>query len=407
MRSPYRWHQFVFGLLGLALAAPSVYLVLGLPLLMRQQGWSGTGIGLFQLAGLPAVFKVVLALPVERWHPARQPYSRWTLLLGIAYLIVLLVLAAVGVETPKAVLFALMHACSVLATWADIPMNALAIKMLPASERLFAGGVRSAALFAAVILGGGAMLLLEQTLGWAAPFLAMSALLLLALALIGSLKEADAGNLAGESLSPSPILGGFFHQPGAWSWVVLLLAYFPFVATAWIYLKPLLLDQGFPASQVAWIAGIGGGCLGALSSLATARIVSRETLPHTLPLSALGNFLVLSLLAGVVWQAAGPVWLITTTCLLAIAMGVTSSLAFSLMMDFSRQYHQAVDYGIQASLFALGRTAVPPVAGVLLDIYRYPGMLLALALAAFVVLLLTTGTQRFVVAQCVQERAVE
>lgn len=404
MRSPYRWHQFVFGLLGLALAAPSVYLMLGLPLLMRQQGWSGTEIGLFQLAGLPAVFKLALAWPVERWRPAGQPYSRWTLLLGIAYLFTLLALAAVGVETPKAVLFALILACSVLATWADIPVNALAIKMLPASERLRAGGVRSAALFAAAILGGGAMLLLEQALGWAAPFLAMSALLLLALMLIGSLKEAAAGNPAGESSSPPPTLGGFFRQPGAWPWVALLLAYFPFVATAWIYLKPLLLDQGFPASQVAWIAGIGGGSLGALSSLATARLVSRETLPRALPLSALGNFLVLGLLAGVVWQAAGPAWLVAAACLLAIAMGVTSSLAFGLMMDFSRQYRQAVDYGLQASLFALGRLAVPPVAGMLLDTYHYPGMLLALTLAAFVVVLLT-GAQRFVVARWVQERA--
>lgn len=406
MKTSCRRYQLVFGLLSLALAAPSVYLMLGLPLIMRQQGWSGTEIGLFQLAGLPAVFKVVLALPVERWSSARQSYSRWTLLLGVAYLLALLALAAVGVDTPKPVLFALILTCSVLATWADIPVSALAIKMLPPSERPFAGGVRSAALFAAAIVGGGAMLLLEQALGWATPFLAMGALLVLALVLIGWLKENGGNSWNAASLPLAmPGLGGFFRQPGAGSWVVLLLAYFPFVATAWIYLKPLLLDQGFPAPQVAWIVGIGGGSLGVLSSLAAARLVRRERLPRALPLSALGNFLVLGLLAGVVWQEAGAAWLIAAACLLAIAMGVTSSIAFSLMMDFSRQYRQAVDYGIQASLFALGRIAVPPLAGWLLDLYDYPGMLLALALAAFMVLLLA-GAGCVVVARGAQERAV-
>lgn len=396
MKSPYRWHQLVFGLIGLTMAAPSVYLMLGLPLLMRQHGWSGTEIGLFQLAGLPAVFKVVLALPVERWQPARRPYSRWTLWLGVAYLLALLALAEAGLEAPKAQLFGLILACSILATWADIPVSALAIKMLPASERPLAGGVRSAALFAAAILGGGAMLLLEQAQGWAAPFVAMSALLLLALALLGSLKE-TAGNLPDEPSRPRPPLGGFFRQPGAWPWVVLLLGYFPSVATAWVYLKPLLLDQGFPASKVAWIAGIGGGGLGVLASLATARLVRREVLPRAMPVSALTNVLVLGLLAGGVWLEAGPAWLLAASGLLALAMGVTSSLAFGLMMDFSRQSHQAVDYGIQASLFALGRIAMPPLAGLLLDHYRYPGMLLALTLAAFAVAFLSAVQRLFVV----------
>ena len=45
--------QALFGWLHLALTAPSVYLWLGLPLVMRQHGWSGTAIGLFQLAGCP------------------------------------------------------------------------------------------------------------------------------------------------------------------------------------------------------------------------------------------------------------------------------------------------------------------------------------------------------------------
>lgn len=51
-----RVRHVLFGWINFALTAPAIYLWLGLPLVMRQQGWSGAEIGLFQLAGLPAVF---------------------------------------------------------------------------------------------------------------------------------------------------------------------------------------------------------------------------------------------------------------------------------------------------------------------------------------------------------------
>lgn len=58
--------QALFGWLNLALTAPGVYLWLGLPLVLRQHGWSGTALGLFQLASLPTVFKFLLAMPLDR-----------------------------------------------------------------------------------------------------------------------------------------------------------------------------------------------------------------------------------------------------------------------------------------------------------------------------------------------------
>ena len=60
-------------------------------------------------------------------------------------------------------------------------------------------------------------------------------------------------------------------------------------------------------------------------------------------------------------------------------MGLASSLAFALMMEFSRDACRATDYGLQAGLFALSRVLVPPVAGLLLDRFGDAAMLGALA----------------------------
>lgn len=384
--------QALFGWVNFALAAPGIYLWVGLPLVMRQHGWSGTEIGLFQLAGLPAVFKLFIALSVQRWRPGRRPELHWAWLTGTGYLLALLGLAVSGFDAHKGVLFALALLAALFATWADIPVNALAIQLFPPEERPLAGGVRSAVTFAGAVVGGGAMLLVQQALGWAAPFLILGTCLLGALALLGLVQE-DTHEQSMQGLPPLTVWRGFFRQPGAGRWTVALFGYFPFVAAAWLYLKPLLLDCGFPTSEVALIVGVGGGAVGALASIA-AGFLPRTRMPDALSLSAGANAVALALLAVAAAYAAGP-WLIGAAALLAVAMGVASSLAFALMMEFARSDLRAADYGLQASLFTLSRIMVAPLAGLLLDHLGHPGMLSVLAVAALVVASSVSTRQRF------------
>jgi len=390
--SRMRAHHVLFGWINFALTAPAVYLWLGLPLVMRQQGWSGAEIGLFQLAGLPAVFKLFLALPIERWRSGHRPYLHWAWLTGGGYLLALLSLAALGADTHKGILFALTLLAALCATWADIPVNALAIRLFPPEERPRAGGVRAAATFAGAVVGGGAMLLVQQAFDWTTPFLFLGLCLVAALGLLGFVHEDEDVSCPRRS-APLAVWCGFFRQAGAGIWTVALLGYFPFVAAAWIYLKPLLLDRGFAATEVAWIAGVGGGALGALASFA-AGLVPRARVLRALPLSAGANALALVLLAAAAGYGS-QTWLVAAAAFLALAMGVASTFAFALMMEFARDGWRAADYGLQASLFTLGRILIAPPAGLLLDRLGYPGMLAALAVAALAFALLISARRRF------------
>jgi len=60
--------QLLLGWLNLALAAPVIYLFIGLSLVMRQHGFTGTQMGVMLLAGLPAMLKFALAAPIDRWR---------------------------------------------------------------------------------------------------------------------------------------------------------------------------------------------------------------------------------------------------------------------------------------------------------------------------------------------------
>lgn len=379
--------QAMFGFLHLALIAPSIYLVLGLPLVLRQHGWSGTEIGLFQLAGLPAVLKFLLALPVERVRFAIGHYKTWAMVLCLAYVALLFAIGLQGLAAGGMRLFLMALAAGLIATWADIPVNALAIKVLPPEERMRAGGFRSAAIFLGGIIGGGLMLLVYERWGWQAPFAAMTVPLLIGVGLLAAFDEPPAAHpTSSVGATQTALVPGYFEQPAAQSWTLLLLFYFPLVGAAWIYLKPMLLDYGFAAPHVAWVAGVAGSAVGALASTATPRLVKAMGVPDALVLFAGLNLLSLGGLALLAWLDAGQSAFVVGALALAGTMGATSALAFGLMMYFARPLHQAADYGIQASLFTLSRLLVLPVAGLLLDRLGYPGMLLVMTLAMLGVL---------------------
>ncbi|WPN60445.1 MFS transporter [Pseudomonas sp. P9_31] len=389
--------QLLFGWLSFVLAVPSIYLLLGLPLVMREHGWSGTDIGLFQLAGLPAVFKFLLALPVQRYRCERGHYRIWALVLCLLLALLLVVVSQQAITAHRGYLFGLAFAAGVLATWADIPVNALAIKLLPESQRIRAGGIRSAALFLGAIVGAGVMLLVHNRWGWQAPFLLMAAGLLLALLPLAWLREGSVENAA--PIRPSLAdWSGYFRQPGARLWTWVLLSSFPFVGAAWLYLKPLLLDQGMAAQQVALIAGIGGGVVGALASLLGGRLIRRLGPGRAIPLFMVWALFALLALTAAVGLQAGMIWLVAAAFVLATAMGAVSTLVFALMMFFSREHRQAADYGLQASLFVLTRLLVPIAAGVLLDHGGHVGMLAGLSLAMSVVCALALVARRSIAA---------
>ncbi|MCC5901402.1 MAG: MFS transporter [Halomonas sp.] len=399
--------QLAFGWLNFVLALPSIYLLLGMPLVLRDQGWSGTQIGLLQLAGLPAILKLVMAVPVERCHLGGGGYRAWAGLLGGVLGLTLLGLAYDLPMTQPLRFYAWVLLISLLATWADVPINALAIRCLPAEERLRAGSIRSAALFLAAVVGGGLLLVLHQRAGGTAPFVLMALLLVVGgILLCGMVVTAEAENepqtSAEAHFSPSHQGGvvNFFRQPAAGIWVALLMLLFPFVGAGWIYLKPLLLDLGMPAEHVAWWVGVGGGVMGALASLAGQRLAMGIGIGRAVPLFAGLGALALATLGLVSHMAAGQsLWLVGAG-LIACAMGALSGLMFGLMMHFARPWNRALDYGLQASLFTLSRLAVPVLAGIVLDRLGYSGMfiMLALCMAAVVVLalLVSRGLQRAV-----------
>jgi len=392
------WPQhLLLGWMNLVLTAPAIYLFVGLSLVMRQHGFTGTQIGVLQLAGLPAMLKFILAMPIDRWHMGRSNYRNWAfvLMLGYAFSLWILALNPIG-DTPYSVLFAFIMLVSLLATWADIPVNALAIALLPESERIRAGAVRSAATSLGSIVGGGVMLVLHARFGWAAPLLALALGMLSCAALVPLLKT-QASMQTLPAFAPNVGLKqwlGWFSTPQHGLWAVLLVLYYPLIGAIWVYLKPLMLDYGFAPERIALIVGVAGGLVAAIASMAGSRVSRSVGAFKALPLFVLCDLLALGALSSVVILDLGANALVIATMLVAVMLGASAGLVYGLMMNHARPGLLALDYGIQSSLFVIGRTFVPMLAGVMLDWGGYGGMLGSLMLGLTLVLLVCLACLR-------------
>lgn len=387
----------LFAWLNLSLTAPIIYVYVGLPMVMREHGWSGSEIGFLQLAGLPAILKFLMATPIDRYPLGQGGYRNWAMLLGACYAGALGWFSAHDLaHTSVGLLFLISALVNVLASWADIPVNALAIQMLPPEERIRAGSVRSAATSLGAIVGGGVMLLLQTRWGWAAPFYVLAGCMLAGVMLLVFLKPGRRHAVVRESGVRADWRDwlSYFKTPPHGGWALLLLLYFPFIGAAWVYLKPLLIDQGFAPPQIALLVGMGGGAVAVIGSLAGSRLTRWLGAALALPLYALAALAALGALTVALYMGTHA-FIFISAMAIALTMGAMAGLIFGLMMHYARPGLAAIDYGIQSSLFICARTMVPMVAGVLLDQYGHAGLMAGLLAGSALAFLLALRGRRF------------
>ncbi len=388
----YFWLHGVIGWCNLTLATTSIYIYLGIPLMMREHGWSGTDIGLFQMSALPVVLKFVLASMLDKYRFSKGNYFKWSGILSIGFILCLLAFACLPVEqTSFQVLFVIALIMTLVSSCLDAPINALAIKVLSGSEQSRAGAIRAGMTALASIIGGGVLLWVYAQWGWAWPFIGLMGMTLMAAVALMWAYSRFHENVPVTQEKPmhSSIVGmwrSYFQRPHMIGWNAILVLLFPFIGSGWLYMKPALLAANVSLSEIAWISGVAGG-VAALASFIYSQV---QTSKVCTPFRALPTFAFLNVvgLLGMYLaiQQSWPIWGTVIAILwMSIVLGLVSGVLFALIMNFSRSEYSASDYGVQTSLFTLSRMLGPLGAGMALDRFGFSGMYLGLTLCALIV----------------------
>ncbi len=328
-----------------------------LPVYFRLHGVSLTDIGLFSLLRLPWTLKVLWAPLVDRYGERRH----W--IVG-ALLVMAAQMAALPWLDPAAPgfwLWVLLLSFTAASATQDIAIDAYTIGLLAPGEEGVANGVRVSAYRAALIAGGGALLLLARPFGWPVVFWAAAlAFTTLAAVVWRSPPLTVRGDTEALWLAP---LWAWLRRPGAPVIFLFVLIYKLGDVSMGPMVKPFWVDRGLSAEEIALISttlGVGASVLGALAGgvLTTRWGIFRG-------LWVLGLLQAFSNLgyAGVAYTDAGRSAIYAASLFESFTGGLGTAAFLAFLMHICDKRQAATEYALLSAIFASTGWLVGSVSG--------------------------------------------
>ena len=156
---------FTFLSLYIAQSVPMSLFSTLLPVLMRQENFSLTAIGMLQLIKLPWILKFLWAPVVDRKTSDLATYKRWIFSSEIVYAVLIFMLAFLDLKANFPVVLCLIIVSFIASGTQDIATDALTTLSFPKKDRGRANSMQSMGSFIGSLVGGG-VLLVDYKLMW-------------------------------------------------------------------------------------------------------------------------------------------------------------------------------------------------------------------------------------------------
>lgn len=371
VRSLRSWRTASVTLQSFPSGLPLGLVLVAVPAWLKLSGADNTTIGWVTAAQVPYAFKFLWSPILDRFAPPFLGRKRgWAVLAQGALLIGLLALAlAAGNPHRIGAIWACVFLIAFASATQDIAVDAYAVEVLRPEEQGIAAGARSAVSRLAMTLSGRMAITAATWVSWPILFAAQSVFYLPAAVLMVFSPEPEAVPAPPRTLREAiwePFVG-FLRQHRALEIATFLVLYKFGDNLASALVSPFLLDMGFDKWDVGivffWI-GFFGSIVGAIAGGA---ITSALGLGHSLWLfgllqafSNVGYIMIAQIGVNRPVMYGAMLFESATT-----GMGTG---AFSvLLLRLTSKRFSATQYALLSSIFALGRTASGPLAGVLSD----------------------------------------
>lgn len=349
----------LLGVLYFAQGLPFGLLTKSLPAIAREAGVPTRFIGLLALAALPWALKFLWSPWVDRWGRGRPDHrKRWVIASQLVAVGLLVLLGALpnlwlfrdGLWLMLALLF-LLNLC--FATH-DIASDGLAVRMLPPNLRGLGNSLQTGGYKAGLMIGGAAMLVGLDWLGWRLTLWTFAVLLVLLLVPVWRYRESaevveNAGS-GGERISWRwwrDQLLSFWLRPGMGLWLLLLLGYKLGDSFGSRMIKPMLVDHQWTLTQIGMLELI-SSLIGLLGAVLAGFLLLRFARIWALVLFGLMQALGLLGWGLIDVGDTASVWMVSL--FEQLADGLSTVALFTMMMDRCRMRHEGTDYTMQACL---------------------------------------------------------
>ncbi len=367
---------------------PYGFFTQAMPVLMRKEGWSLGAIGLASLLVVPWALKFTWAPLVDRWFWPRVGRRRsWIIPLQIATALVLAGLALFAPTSVVGWLMVVVFLLNFLAATQDVATDGLAVELLPLEERGLANGVQVAGYRLGMIVGGSALLIAYDDIGWSGVFTVMAALIAALTVPVIAMREPAPPLLTGPAGAPTGLPEHFLLRKGVLPVLLLTVVWKLGETFGTAMLKPYLVDRGLELADVGALVGTVGFVAGLVGALIGGALVGPLGRQRALVLFGVIQALAVGLYAlharGVL-PADSLAWVIGAE---HVASGMATATLFTCMMDWCDPRTSGTDYTVQASAVVIAQIGSSALSGFSAEVLGYTGhFALATALAALAVL---------------------
>jgi len=378
--APVNWKYLLLSLLVASRWVVYGFTDVALTSVLRKSGVSLTEIGLMHGVGFLFMFKFLWAPLVDRIALFGRPgYKPWFLAMQLAVSLALLVLLPLHPAQDFYLVFGFLAVASVVATFRDIALDGLAVKLLTPEERATANGWMSAGLMLGIVAGGGLLLVAYDSIGWEGAVWALVVGSLIPIPVVWLFKEPAHGASPAQRLAAAPMwssLRDFFRVTGnlQWAGLIVLQTWSGIAGTSLIAV--MLIDNGWSLARLGTVVNIIGPLIAAGMSVAAglvfARFSRRAALVGMMLVGAIFSFIKIPIA-----DDAYAAWLTTVIVIASVVVATLTNVAQrTIVMD---KASCTSDYGsnftLQASLAQVGGIFSLMAAPMLSQWLGYPAVL--------------------------------
>ncbi len=369
----------------IAQSVPMTFFSTVMPVIMRQNHFSLTTIGLLQLVKLPWILKFLWAPMIDKSSKNTKDFKKWIFSSELVYAFFITSIAFLKLDLNFSLIIVFLVMAFIASATQDIATDAFAILILKKQERSLGNSMQSGGSFLGTLIGSGILLIIYSKFGWKYLIFGLAIFVLMALVPLFFYNNEKQKIVDAKSKISFKDIYLFFRQKGILKHVILLFFFYSGIVGILTMSKPWLVDLGFRMSQIGVYSGIYGALGGVISALLAGFIIKKIGRKIAIILFSAISVLVTSYFFYLTFIPQNSLFIIIGLVALWAAYGANSVAIFTIAMDSVRKGREGTDFTIQIVLTHLGSLIIAIISGKIAHNFNYRGLfLLEIILSALI-----------------------
>ena len=385
------WKKFpVLFSLYIAQSIPMSFFSTVVPVIMRQEHYSLTSIGLLQLVKLPWIFKFLWAPAVDNATHTTSNIKKWIIGSEIFYAVIILGIGFFNLQTDFKTIIVLIVIAFIASATQDIATDKFAIRILKKDEKSLGNSMQSAGSFVGSLIGTGVLLLAYYYFGWQVLLVLLALFVLFAIIPVSIYgKNSEEVQTEKHRVKIKDIFN-FFSTKSNIKHLFLLMFYYSGIIGILAMLKPYMVDLGYNVKEIGFISGIFGTAMAGVASIISGFVMRKIGKVRSLYIFAIINILTAIYFYIMAVNPHDILWLYIGVGLLWSSYGLSTVVIYTISMDKVREKSQGTDFTSQIVITHLSSLIIAVASGKIAHSIDYDGLYIFEIIMGIIALFMVT-----------------